>query len=278
MRRLIPMLAASMIVAACTLPSTTTVTGRDLTATALPPMPAGEPIEVIAVFDGDSLEAIVDGAAEEIRLLGINAPESNECWAQEAKEAISDLLSTGSVTLVAADRDQFGRLLGYVGAGNTFTNASLVASGHATAIANDHAYLGAFRAAEEAAFEASIGLWGPTACGPDIGADLRIVEVDSDPPGQDDDPRSGESALITNRGDGTVNLEGWVLRDESSVHRYHFPAGTSLAPGAELRVFSICGVHEHCFGEQDTVWSNAGDTALLLDSSGNVIDRFRYGG
>jgi len=249
-----------------------------VSAAALPPMPLGEPIDVTTVFDGDSFEAIVDGATEEIRMLGINAPERFECWSAEARQATSDLLASGPVTLVTAGRDRFGRLLGYVGAGDVFVNASLVASGHAMVITNDHSFLDEFSEAEQAAFEAWFGLWGPEACGPDLGTDIRIEEVDGNPPGQDDDPGSGESALISNHGDQTVDLEGWVLRDESSTHRYEFPPGTELAPGGDLRIFSICGVHPHCFGDRDTVWSNSGDTAMLLDTSGNVVDRVRYGG
>jgi micrococcal nuclease len=241
-------------------------------------MPPGEPIELIAVLDGDSIEAEVEGNSEEIRLLGINTPERDECWSQEARQATRDLTETGSLTLVSAGRDRFGRLLGYVGADGLFVNASLVATGHATAITNDHAYLDEFRDAEQAAFELGLGLWGRSACGPDLGTRVLIDRVDGNPPGRDDDPRDGESATIVNDGGETVDLSGWVLRDESSTHRYEFPSGTTLRPGDAVDVFSICGVHEHCFGEWDTVWSNGGDTALLLDKSGNVVDRLRFGG
>jgi len=249
-----------------------------VTVVPIPAMPDSVSIELVAVTDGDSLEAIVDGAPERIRLLGVNTPERSECWFEEARQATTDLLASGSMTLVAVGRDRFGRLVGYVGADGVFVNAALVASGDAMTIANDHPYLAEFRDAEQAAFEASIGLWAAGACGPDLGTGLRIDDVDGNPPGPDDDARRGESAAITNHGDTTIDLEGWVLRDESSTHRYRFPAGTELVPGDGLRVYSICGVHPHCFGEWDAVWSNGGDTALLLDPSGNVVSRNRFGG
>lgn len=279
MRRTIILLAAMVAAAACTSPSATTVpAGSGGGDAALPPAPGGEVIEVLTVFDGDSIEARVDGVDEEIRMLGINATERTECWSQEARTATADLLSSGTVSATTAGRDRFGRLLGYLSVDGVFVNASLVAQGHAMTISNDHSYADEFRALEDAAFAASLGMWGPTACGSATGADVRIDDVDGNPPGQDDDPRNGESALIANHGDATVDLTGWVLRDESSVHRYEFPAGTDLGPGDDLWVFSICGVHEHCFGEWETVWSNGGDTALLLDGSGNVVDRVRFVG
>ncbi|MCJ7725623.1 MAG: lamin tail domain-containing protein [Acidimicrobiia bacterium] len=279
MRTVPILLAFSLLAAACTDPpeARPTTPSDDVSGAILPAAPGGEPIEVIRVLDGDSLEARVGGAVEEIRMLGINTPERYECWSDEAREATSDLIEAGQVAVVTAGRDRFGRLLGYVSAGDVFVNAALVAAGHAMTISNDHAYMDEFRDLEDDAFDGYAGLWGPTACGPDLGFDLRIDEVDGNPSGEDDDPRSGESVLIANHGDVAADLEDWVLRDESSLHRYRVPAGATLGPGDDLRVFSICGVAEHCFGDEDTVWSNGGDTAFLLDPSGNVVDRVRFG-
>ena len=47
-------------------------------STSGPPVEA-TPAEVLRLFDGDSFLAMVDGAEEEVRLIGINAPESGEC-------------------------------------------------------------------------------------------------------------------------------------------------------------------------------------------------------
>ncbi len=240
-------------------------------------MPGGEPIEMIAVLDGDSLEAEVNGAVEEIRLLGINTPERQECWSAEARAATAAMVEAGTVTLVSAGRDQYGRLLGYVGAGEVFVNARLVAEGHAMAIANDHTLIDEFLSIEQAAFEARSGMWAPDACGRPLGTGMRIDRVDGNPSGRDDDPATGESIRVHNDGETAVDLEGWTIRDESSTHRYRFPAGTRLDAGDTVTVYSVCGRHEYCFGP-DTVWSNDGDTALLMDPSGNVVDRVRFAG
>jgi len=277
MRSSAPLIIVALLATACTPTSRTPSQSAPGAAVVTPAMPAGEPIELIAVLDGDSIKAEVEGSSEEIRLLGINTPERDECWSQEARQATKDLLETGSLTMVSAGRDRFGRLLGYVGTDGQFVNAALVAEGHATTITNDHAYLDEFRDAEQTAFEAGLGLWGASACGPDLGTRVQIDRVDGNPPGRDDDPRDGESATIVNEGSESVDLDEWVLRDESSTHRYEFPSGTTLGPGDDVEVFSICGVHEHCFGEWNTVWSNGRGTALLLDRSGNVVDRLRFG-
>jgi hypothetical protein len=69
-----------------------------------------------------------------------------------------------------------------------------------------------------------------------------------------------------------------VLRDESSVHRYLFPDGFTLGPGARVTVRSGWGDDDGdtLHWGAGSVWSNDGDTVLLLDAAGNVVDRRRY--
>ena len=47
------------------------------------------------MFDGDSFLAIVDGGEEEVRLIGINAPERGECLADDARQALVELAADG---------------------------------------------------------------------------------------------------------------------------------------------------------------------------------------
>ena len=56
-------------------------------------------------------------------------------------------------------------------------------------------------------------------------------------------------------------------------------AGFQLGPSDGVRVFSGCGEPTGarlfwCDGA--AVWSNGGDTAYLLDSHGNVVDRYAF--
>ena len=144
-----------------------------------PPTLADEPVEgepalVTRVVDGDTIEVSLGGAIEDIRLLGIDTPESVkpnspiECFGREASAAAEAFLSNAEVTLVrdVEDRDRYGRLLRYVYVGEEMANARLVVNGYATAYTYPpnvrHAEL--FVQLQREASEAERGLWSPQTC------------------------------------------------------------------------------------------------------------------
>lgn len=246
-------------------PSTTVVT-----------IPGGSSGVVVDVLDGDSFRVDVGVAVEEVRLLGINAPEAGECWSEEARAALERMV-TGVVTLVGDERDQFGRLLAQVYDGADNLNLRLVEEGAAIATSTEHIMAMAFQSAEEAAYTSAVGLWSPSACGPVGPTGISIRDVVFDAPGADEENPNGEYAVIGNDGE-PVDLTGWVLRDESSTHRFRFPGGFVLGRGEVVLIRSGCG--EEIPGElhwcaDGAVWSNGGDMALLLDRYGNVVARLR---
>ena len=62
-------------------------------------------------------------------------------------------------------------------------------------------------------------------------------------------------------------------------HRYNFPSGFLLDAGADVRVLTGCGTDTTtslywCSG--GAVWNNSGDTAFLLDPSGNIHAQYGY--
>lgn len=245
----------------------------------LPSTPHGIAVTIDSIIDGDSLRAVLNDETIEIRLLGINAPERGECWADEARSVLTEAVVHGSTTIVPDERDQYGRLLAYVYVGETNVNRQLVADGSAIAIAVDHEYLPDFLAAEEEAIALERGLWNPTACGSSSDRfDIRIWAIEPDAPGRDDRNPNGEFVALTNEGPD-ADLSGWMLRDESSAHRYRFPEGFVLATGEIITVRSGCGVDSRpdiYWCADGTVWTNSGDTVLLLDDFGAVVDRVRY--
>lgn len=242
----------------------------------------GVPAELIALYDGDTLLVGLDGVEEEVRLLGINTPESGQCFSSQAREAAESLLGSTSLTIeAAAERDQFGRLLGYAYADGSQVNLALVEGGSALALQTDHPRLAEFLAAEEAAYAAGAGLWAPDACGPPSPTLLELADLEPNPPGPDEDDLNGEWVLLANAGAEPADLTGWVLRDESSQNRYRFPDGFLVGAGEAVAVHTGCGADSPadlywCAGSP--VWNNAGDTALLLDPVGNVAARLRYPG
>jgi micrococcal nuclease len=257
--------------------STTSGTGTAATSTQSTP---GEPADLLEVLDGDTLRVVVGGEQTDVRLLGINAPERDECFSTEAREAAAALLASGPLSLQSApEPDQYGRLLAYAYAGSTPLNAALLEGGYALAVQTDHPRLAEFLADDQRAYEARLGMWAADACGPATGAALALTDIVSDPPGADEDDPNGEWVLVSNQGAQSVDLSGWTLRDESSSHRYRFPDATVLTPGSEVRVHTGCGTDtltDLHWCAQGPVWNNAGDTALLLDPNGNVVSRLRY--
>ena len=93
------------------------------------------------VDDGDTVDLnFRRGRRERVRLIGINAPENNpervECHGKDATSALRKRLPLGTQVVLVRDRgqdrrDRYGRLLGYLQAGDTDINRWLVAQGHA---------------------------------------------------------------------------------------------------------------------------------------------------
>ena len=242
------------------------------------------PAELVDVVDGDTLDVRVGGVVERVRLIGVNAPERGECFYAEATERLVDLLDDGSLRLESdtSDRDQYGRLLRYVWAGETLVNERLVLDGLAIArrYEPDTTMAERFETAQDRATDRGAGLWGAKACGAVPRTALSIVTIESDAPGDDGQNLNGEWAVIANDGSDPVDLTGWILKDESSSHRFSFPDGFRLGASSRVTVFSGCGTDTtaELFWCQSgsAVWNNQGDTGFLLDPSGNIVTALGY--
>ena len=91
--------------------------------------------------------------------------------------------------------------------------------------------------AEEEAYRSGVGLWDGCDAAEGAGLELAIDTDGHDPPGPDQEVLSEEVVTITNLGGADVDLEGWVLRDESSAHRFLFPPGAGI-PAGVMRVIA----------------------------------------
>ncbi len=225
---------------------------------------------VVEVADGDSFRTETD----EVRLLGINAPERDECYGDEARDWLTGLIEGKSIDLEVHSLDQFGRVLATATIDGHELNFEAVASGHAIALSSGLAAINGLEEAEDDARTNGVGLWGENICGgqgPVV--ELSITELDFNPPGNDEI----EVVVVTNSGSVTVDLEGFRLRDESSINRFDFPY-YSLGPGESVTISTGCvagqGLLAWC--TSDPVWNNGGDTALLLDDFGRVVAVERY--
>jgi micrococcal nuclease len=99
---------------------------------------------VVRPVDGDTIVVDVGGSRENVRLIGIDTPESVaedrpvECFGPESKGRTAELLPEGTVVRLERDveaRDQYDRLLAYVirTDDDLFVNLSLVRDGYAEA-------------------------------------------------------------------------------------------------------------------------------------------------
>ena len=66
---------------------------------------------VVSVLDGDTIEVLHSNRPERIRLSGIDCPEKGQAYGTRAKQAASELVLGGEVTLQTYSHDQCGRTL-----------------------------------------------------------------------------------------------------------------------------------------------------------------------
>ena len=280
-----------------TLPPTTTST------ISLPPIPQAETIfaaptagisgdphqpmdptavkaTIASITDGDTVDVVLaDGARETVRLIGINTPESGECWSEESALVLETLIPIGSeigMTADTSDRDQFDRLLRYLWIGTMSVNQEIVQRGAAISrrYSPDTALAERFEAAQASARSEALGLWAPDACGSPSDSDLRVVDLVADAAGDDNQNLNGESVKVRNMGTNVADLTGWGIKDESSSHRFSFPAGFTLAPGEVVTIFSGCvddfSTELFWCAAASAIWNNDGDTVFLTDPAGNT--------
>jgi micrococcal nuclease len=145
--------------------------------------PASVTAEVVRVVDGDTVEARIDGEVEDVRLIGVDTPETVkpgtpvQCYGERASHFTKRRLTGRRVRLVfgVERRDVYGRLLAYVYlAQRTLNvpqhveshlrlfNAILLRRGLARTLTippNDR-FAGRFEQIELAAARIGRGLWG----------------------------------------------------------------------------------------------------------------------
>lgn len=176
---------------------------------------------VVGVADGDTAFIEIDGVRETVRLVGIDAPESDGpyrdpgCFGDRASDRLRELLPVGLDVRVETDpgqrssRDQFDRLLGYVfREGDEISiNQRLVAEGMARVFVfrdDPFSQTEVFTASEDAARADGLGLWG--ACDTPEQGTAATPSGDRDCP--DDAPIKGNlpSAIYHSPGDENYEM------------------------------------------------------------------------
>jgi len=132
---------------------------------------------VVSVVDGDTVKVRMGGRVESVRLIGIDAPETNapgragQCFGPESSAKARELLA-GKVVRLEFDesqsrRDRYERLLAYVWVDDVLVNERMIRQGYAREFTYNtpYRYQAAFQAAEQDARAAGRGLWAADTCG-----------------------------------------------------------------------------------------------------------------
>ena len=144
--------------------------------------PAEADAEVEWVVDGDTIDVIIEGREERVRLTCIDTPElaheasgsrpatDGECYGVEAHEYVAALLPIGTPVRLERDvvaRDDYGRLLAYVYRADDgiFVNYEIVRQGYAQplTIPPNVTHADLFIRAARLAEGDDIGLWAECA-------------------------------------------------------------------------------------------------------------------
>ena len=170
-----------------------------------------EAVKVYSVIDGDTFRyRKEDWSLQSVRLLGVDAPESNtaryrstECFWKESKSYLTNLLKNQYVTLEfdpnSAQSDAYGRMLAYVYLDWKLVNETLIAEWYAKEYTYKTSYMqqSSFKQSEENAKKSSKWLRSSSTCGKSIeeepeawGIDyeklsIKISNVIYDPDGTD---------------------------------------------------------------------------------------------
>jgi micrococcal nuclease len=132
-------------------------------------------VRVLEVVDGDTIRVDLDGRETPVRLIGVDTPEKDgpftdeECFGAAASRFTVDGLGGRTVDLEfdVERTDRFDRTLAYVWVGGSLFNERLLSEGYAVlaTFPPNVRYVDRFRAAQQRAREAGIGLWSACPAG-----------------------------------------------------------------------------------------------------------------
>lgn len=131
--------------------------------------------KVLKVIDGDTVDIQFDSRRETVRLIGIDAPESGQCFGSESTNKARELLNSQLIEFEKdpsqGKRDKYGRLLGYIFLedGTNF-NDFMIRNGFAKehTFRTTYKYQSLFKNAQLTAQQNKRGLWQNGACSSSI--------------------------------------------------------------------------------------------------------------
>jgi len=107
-----------------------------LTILIFPAISMAESARFLNLIDGDSMLVEYKGRSQEVRLIGIDAPEWGQEYGTQAKSYALNFCYGHTLRLEfdKEKKDRYGRLLAYVYCGNKMLNKEMIRAGYAIAI------------------------------------------------------------------------------------------------------------------------------------------------
>lgn len=192
--------------------------------------------QVTRIIDGDTIKIQND---QTLRLLGINTPEKNQPYYQEAKQFLIQQIQNKTIEIEIHSVDKYGRTLAYVFLHNQNINTEILSQGLATLYYYDKdSHYQELKQAEELARLNQLGLWKKS---PNANC-IKITNFKTDEP---------ESLTLQNLCDKTLEI---TYKDDAT-HIYH----ATIQPNSQyIKTFSH-------------IWNTDGDSIYIYDTKGLLI-------
>jgi endonuclease YncB( thermonuclease family) len=86
---------------------------------------------LVSVKDGDTFQVKVQGVVMDFRLAGVDAPESDQPYGDQARQTLAALIGKRQCVLVPIDTDRYGRTVAFLWIGDVYVNREMVNRGAA---------------------------------------------------------------------------------------------------------------------------------------------------
>jgi micrococcal nuclease len=192
--------------------------------------------KVIQITDGDTLKT---NEPQTLRLLGINTPEKNQPFYQEAKEFLTQKTQNKTIQIQSYGLDKYKRTLSYIFLENQNINAQILNKGLATLYYYDKdKYYKELKLSEEFARLNNLGIWKKS---PDSSC-IQIIEFKTNEP---------ELLILQNNCNHQINL---TYKDDAT----HIYKATIDPNSIYTKTFSH-------------IWNTDGDSIYIYDTKGLLI-------
>ena len=144
--------------------------------------------KVIVVMDGDTVMVLRDGKKIKVRLANIDAPESDQAFGKESRQALADRVLKKQVRIKSQAVDSYGRMIAEISLDGSSVNEEQVSKGMAWANSRFHRNK-RYLELDKQARQSNRGLWakGTQAISPEQWrkshpAKISTAKVNSRPP------------------------------------------------------------------------------------------------